>query len=205
MPNGGVVNEIYWDGDRFCCNNPEMEAAHQIKLASKLNSALVCKYMQSCGFDIEIIAVTLSPGRQFPENLEFYPRGLRMSEQGFSLGDMGSGFAICFGLIGYVLASQDFGGSLRVYGGSFRGLLHPNLYSFLSIVFSSKENKVYKKCPYFSGSEYLKCAINPSLPCSECKESPDSFRGRNLEWTEECNRTHKVKSQSDSRRLADLL
>jgi hypothetical protein len=28
----------------------------------------------------------------------------------------------------------------------------------------------YKTCKYYSGSHILKCAVNPHLPCSECKD-----------------------------------
>ncbi len=181
------VNEIYWNDDHFCCSNPELEARCHLELASWLNSARVCKYMQSLGFDVEIIAVTLFPEKPFPKNLEFYPKGLQMSSKGFSIEDMGSGFAICFELIGYVLAAKALGGGLQIYGGSFQSLLHPVLYSFLSVSLFSKENSVYRDCPYFSGSEYLKCAINPSLPCSECEESPVSFFGRNFEWIKDAS------------------
>lgn len=186
------MNEIYWDSKRFrfLCSNLELEEECYIRLSSTSVFSVVCKHMQALGFDVETIAVTLVLERQFPESLEFkfYPKGLHLSSKGFPIEKMGTGFAICFYLIGYALAAQDSGSTLRVHGESFKYLLHPNLYRFLSLaVFPkafSRECRVYRDCQYFSGSEYLKCAVNPSLPCADCQESPDSFSGHGFEWVE---------------------
>jgi hypothetical protein len=37
-------------------------------------------------------------------------------------------------------------------------------------------NDIDKKCPYYSGSHKLKCAINPSLPCKDCDEASADFK-----------------------------
>lgn len=184
------MNEIYWDSERsrFLCNNLELEEDCYIRLSSASVSSVVCKHMQALGFDVETVVVTLLPERQFPENLDFYPKVLPLSSKGFPIKAQGTGFAICFYLLGYALAAQNSGSTLRVHGGSFKHLLHPNLYRFLSLAIFpktfSRECRVYRDCQYFSGSEYLKCAVNPSLPCADCQESPDSFSGHGFEWVE---------------------
>ena len=170
--------EIYWLGDRFHCTDKKLEATHQVMLESKSNSKHICQKMQNLGFDLEGIALELFPERQ----LFFYPKGLRISDNGFTIKEMGSGFNVCFNLIGYALAANNLGIALRIYGGSFQGCLHPLLYKALEDYFQSESIDVYKQCPYFADSLYLKCTVNPTAPCKQCNESPQLFKTTAFEW-----------------------
>lgn len=181
MGGDSVMNcEIYWLGDHFHCNNEKLEAAHQLILESKLNAKHICKQMQNLGFDLEMISLDLYPRLPFPDGLTFYPKGLSISSNGFTVNEMGTGFNICFNLIGYAVAASN----LRIYGGSFQRYLHPLLYKHLGDYFKSNALSVYKDCPYFANSEYLKCTVNPSTPCKQCEEAPQSFRNTSIEWIE---------------------
>lgn len=171
-------NEIYWQNDHFHCTNEKLEAAHQLILESKLNSKKLCQQMQNLGFDIEGICLELFPERK----LFFYPKGLKISHNGFTIKEMGTGFNVCFNLIGYAVAANSLGLSLRIYGGSFQSCLHPLLYKALEDYFLSESIGIYKECPYFANSEYLKCTVNPAIPCKQCEEAPPSFRNTSLEW-----------------------
>jgi hypothetical protein len=134
--------------------------------------------MNNLGFDLEGIALELFPERQ----LFFYPKGLRISDNGFTIKEMGTGFNVCFNLIGYALAANNLGIALRIYGGSFQGCLHPLLYKALENYFQSESIDVYKQCPYFADSQYLKCTVNPAIPCKQCNESPQQFKNTSIEW-----------------------
>jgi hypothetical protein len=170
--------EIYWLGDRFHCTDKKLEATHQLVLESKSNSKHICQKMQNLGFDLEGIALELFPERQ----LFFYPKGLRISDNGFTIKEMGTGFNVCFNLIGYAMAANNLGIALRIYGGSFQGCLHPLLYKALEDYFQSESIDVYKQCPYFADSLYLKCTVNPTAPCKQCNESPQLFKTTAFEW-----------------------
>lgn len=173
-----MSHDIYWLGDRFHCSNEYLEVAHDLILESKLNAKHICKVMQILGFDLEMICLELTPKRQ----LFFYPNGLPITKEGFTIKEMGTGFNICFNLIGYVRAAMSLGVALRVYSGSFETCLHPLLYRSLTDYFQSDIIGVYKQCIYFADSEYLKCTVNPSTPCRQCEEAPTSFKNTSIEW-----------------------
>ena len=187
--------EIYWLGDRFHCSDEKLEAAHQLILESKLNAKHICKQMQNLGFDLEMISLDLYPRPPFPDGLTFYPKGLSISSNGFTMKEQGTGFNICFNLIGYAVAANNLGLVLKIYGGSFQSLLHPLLYKVLGNHFKSNPSKVYKECPYFANSEYLKCTVNPSIPCKQCDELPQSLRNTSIEWVEFGTWQHILKYQ----------
>jgi hypothetical protein len=170
--------EIYWLGDRFHCTNDKLEAAHELVLESNQNAKKLIQQMNALGFDLKGIALELFPERQ----LFFYPKGLRISDNGFTIKEMGTGFNVCFNLIGYALAANNLGIALRIYGGSFQGCLHPLLYRALEDYFQSESIDVYKQCPYFADSQYLKCTVNPTAPCKQCDESPQQFKNTSIEW-----------------------
>ncbi len=175
--------EIYWLGDRFHCTDKKLEATHQLVLESKSNSKHICQKMQNLGFDLEIICRDIFPRNQpFLENLTFYPKNLPVVCKGFTIKEMGTGFNVCFNLIGYALAANNLGIALRIYGGSFQGCLHPLLYKALENYFLSEGIEVYKQCPYFADSQYLKCTVNPAIPCKQCNESPQLFKTTAFEW-----------------------
>jgi hypothetical protein len=107
----------------------------------------------------------------------------------------GTGFNICFNLIGYAVAANSLGLALRIYGGSFQGCLHPLLYKALENCFPSEGIDVYKQCPYFVDSPYLKCTVNPTTPCKQCDESPQLFKNTSIEWIQLGNWQHMLKYQ----------
>jgi hypothetical protein len=170
--------EIYWLGDRFHCDNEKLEASHELVLESNQNAKKLIQQMNNLGFDLEGIALELFPERQ----LFFYPKNLPVVCKGFTIKEMGTGFNICFNLIGYALAANNLGIALRIYGGSFQGCLHPLLYKALENYFQSESIDVYKQCPYFADSQYLKCTVNPAIPCKQCNESPQLFKTTAFEW-----------------------
>jgi hypothetical protein len=170
--------EIYWLGDRFHCTDKKLEATHQLVLESKSNSKHICQKMQNLGFDLEIIC----RDKPFLENLTFYPKNLPVVCKGFTIKEMGTGFNVCFNLIGYAMAANNLGIALRIYGGSFQRCLHPLLYRALEDYFQSESIDVYKQCPYFADSQYLKCTVNPAIPCKQCNESPQLFKTTAFEW-----------------------
>lgn len=175
-------SEIYWLGDRFHCTNEKLEAAHELILESKLNAKHICQQMQSLGFDLDGICLDLCPRLPFPDGLTFYPKWLSMKARGFTMKEQGTGFNICFNLIGYGVAANNLGLVLKIYGGSFQDCFHPLLYKTLENCFQSNPSKVYEECPYFSNSEYLKCTVNPSIPCKQCDELPQSLKNTAIEW-----------------------
>ncbi len=183
--------EIYWLSDRFHCTNDKLEAAHELVLESNQNTKKLIQQMNNLGFDLEGIALELFPERQ----LFFYPKGLRISDNGFTIKEMGTGFNVCFNLIGYALATNNLGIALRIYGGSFQGCLHPLLYKALEDYFLSESIEVYKQCPYFADSQYLKCTVNPTIPCKQCDESPQLFKNTSIEWIQLGNWQHMLKYQ----------
>ena len=178
-----TYSEIYWLGDHFHCNNKRLAAAHQLVLESKLNAKHICEQMQNLGFDLEVICRDIFPRKQpFLESLTFYPKNLPVVCKGFTIKEMGTGFNVCFNLIGYVVAANNLGIGLRIYGGSFQGCLHPLLYKALENYFQGESTNIYKKCPYFADSPYLKCTVNPAIPCKQCDESPQLFKNTSLKW-----------------------
>jgi hypothetical protein len=186
-----MQDEIYWLGDRFHCTNDKLEAAHELILESNQNAKKLIQQMNNLGFDLEGIALELFPERK----LFFYPKGLRISHNGFTIKEMGTGFNICFNLIGYAVAANSLGLALRIYGGSFQGCLHPLLYRALENYFQSNPSKVYKECPYFANSEYLKCTVNPTVPCKQCDELPQHLKNTSIEWIQLGNWRHILKYQ----------
>jgi hypothetical protein len=194
-------SEIYWLGDRFHCTDEKLEAAHQRILESKLNSENVCKQMQNLGFDLEMICLDLYPRKPFPDGLSFYPKGLPIARNGFTIKEMGTGFNICFNLIGYAVAANNLGLTLKIYGGSFQSCLHPLLYKVLAKHFRSNPSKVYKECPYFANSEYVKCTVNPSIPCKQCDELPQALKNSSIEWVELGTCQHVLKYQEISKHV----
>ena len=187
--------EIYWSGDRFHCTNEKLEAAHQLILESQLNAKHICKQMQNLGFDLDTICVDIFPKKLFPEGLSFYPKALSICEDGFTIKEQGTGFDICFNLIGYAVAVNNLGLTLRIYGGSFQCCLHPLLYKALTDYFQNESIDAYKKCPYFANSPYLKCTVNPAISCKQCDESPQLFKNTSLEWVELGTWQHILKYQ----------
>lgn len=190
-----MQDEIYWLGDRFHCTNERLESEHKRILESKLNSKHICQQMQNLGFDLEVICLDLFPRKPFPDGLTFYPKGLPISSNGFTMEQQGTGFNICFNLIGYAVAANSLGLALRIYGGSFQGCLHPLLYRALENYFRSNPSKVYTECPYFANSEYLKCTVNPSVPCKQCDELPQHLKNTSIEWIQLGNWRHILKYQ----------
>ena len=178
------MSEIYWVKNRFYCDDQKLDAAHQLTLESELNARRICLEMQNLGFDLEVICLDLLPEKSFPEGLSFYPKGLPITKEGFTLQQQGTGFNICFNLIGYTLAASSLGLPLRIYGGSFCGQLHTLLYKSLVDYFTSENINVYAKCPYFADSQYLKCTVNPAIPCKQCDEAPETFKNQCFEWIE---------------------
>ena len=188
--------EIYWLGDRFHCTDKQLEATHQLVLESKSNSKHICQKMQNLGFDLEIICRDIFPRNQpFLKNLTFYPKNLPVVCEGFTIKEMGTGFNVCFNLIGYAMAANNLGITLRIYGGSFQRCLHPLLYRALEDYFLSESIEVYKQCPYFADSQYLKCTVNPAIPCKKCDESSQQFKNTSLEWIQLGNWQHILKYQ----------
>ena len=191
-----IHSDIYWLGDRFHCSNERLEAAHQLVLESELNFKHICTQMQNLGFDLDTICIDIFPRKPFPDGLSFYPKSLSIDHDGFTMKQQGTGFNICFNLIGYAIAASNLDMTLRIYGNSFQGCLHPLLRRHLEDYFKSDDNTVHKKCPYFADSEYLKCTVNPSTPCKQCDEAPQLFRDSSIEWIELGTWQHILKYQN---------
>jgi hypothetical protein len=198
-----TYSEIYWLGDRFHCNNEKLEAAHELVLESNSNAKHICEKMQNLGFDLDTICVDIFPKKPFPKGLSFYPKTLSIFEDGFTIEQQGTGFNVCFNLIGYAVAANGLGLALRIYGGSFQGCLHPLLYKALESYFQSGSIGIYKECPYFANSEYLKCTVNPAIPCKQCDESPQLFKNAAIEWIKLGTWQHILKYQElEGRQIA---
>lgn len=78
-------------------------------------------------------------------------------------------------LLLFVVASKLEAEPIEIDSGSFRGYLHPNLFRCLTENFSPSSSRIFAACDYFSGSDLLKCAVNPQLPCEQCPESTESL------------------------------
>jgi len=170
------MNKIIWKGDRFECSSPELEGAKWQVLASnhlKLRDFMVCYDLRLdefiCHADRSITILKLKEDLSFAE---------------FPIADEGAGFNICFHLGAYAIASMNLGQKLEICAYSFKPLLHPVLFQGLGKWFRDRRSStIDRKCPYFSGSYELKCAVNPSLPCNECAEASASFRENLFVWT----------------------
>ena len=188
------MNEIYWIGDRFHCNDEKLEIAHQLVLESQLNAKRICEQMQRLGFDLDTICLDIYPRKPFPEGLSFYPKGLSFDKDGFTMKDQGIGFNICLNLIGYAIATRNSDMELRIYSGSFQQALHPLLYKTLRGSFDqTRLSNVYKDCLYSTNSAYLKCTVNPMVSCNKCEESPQWFKDSRFEWIEISDWRHILK------------
>lgn len=169
------MNKITWIGNRFECNNPDLETAKWQAMASshlRLRDFMVCcdlrldEFIYHADRSITIL--------KFKEDLSFAK---------FPIAEEGTGFNVCFHLGAYAIASMNLGQKLEICAYSFKPLLHPVLFAGLSKWFGDrKAEEIDKKCPYYSGDYALKCAVNPSLPCKDCSDVSAGFNESLFVW-----------------------
>jgi hypothetical protein len=169
------MNKITWTGDRFECNNPELEDAKRETLLG--THRRFYEFMKACDLPIYDYSYGVEG--------DIYIH--RWSDKDkivyFSIADEGTGFNVCFHLGAYAIASMNLGQKLEICAYSFKPLLHPVLFQGLRKWFGDrKAEEVDKKCPYYSGDYSLKCAVNPSLPCKDCSDASAGFNESLFLW-----------------------
>ena len=150
------------------CNNPEFESNLSIALIEKSN--LICEAMRSLDFQVSGYKLSNS----FADLVVWVRRsdGLLVA---FPAQHMGTGFNVCFQLLLFLVASKLAKEPIEIDSRSFEKYLHPNLFRALTNHFSPSSSRVFAACDYFSGSDLLKCSVNPQIPCGQCPESTESL------------------------------
>lgn len=169
------MNKIVWNGDRFKCNSPELEEA-KLETLSVENKRLH-EFMDACDL----------PMNGYSYDADWNICTHRRSEDGklvfFPIACEGTGFNICFHLGAYAIASINLGQKLEICAYSFQGLLHPLLRQALVKWLGGRSAQdIDSKCPFYSGSYTLKCAVNPSMPCRDCGDVSAGFNESVFIW-----------------------
>lgn len=169
------MNRITWKGDHFECSSSELEDAKFEALWT--NNKCLHEFMEAC--DLPMNGYSYDAER----NIEIHRKTGQGNVAFFPIAKEGTGFNICFHLGAYAIASMDLGQKLEICAYSFKALLHPVLFQGLSKWFGDRKvEEIDKKCPYYSGSYELKCAVNPSLPCKDCSDASVSFNENLFVW-----------------------
>jgi hypothetical protein len=165
-----ALTRIWWSGDRMECNNPEFLDKLQRVLIER--QELICEAMRS--LDFQMSGYTKGDSDYFAD-MDIWVKRSDGVLTAFTAQHMGVGFNICFNLLLFVVASKLEKEPIEIDSRSFETYLHPNLFRCLTENFSPSSSRIFAACDYFSGSDLLKCAVNPHIPCGQCPESTESL------------------------------